>query len=165
MATLAVVLVAACGSGTSTGPATNGQLPDVAERLVEQVSDADAYGHLQALQRIADEHGGNRAAPSPGYQASVDYVSGALRSAGFDVSTPTYEIHRDEHGDEGRVALRNVIAQTRTGDPDHIVMIGAHLDSVPAGPGIVDNGSGVATLLEIANRLGASPHGLGKLRA
>ena len=36
-------------------------------------------------------------------------------------------------------------------------MIGAHLDSVPEGPGIVDNGSGVATLLEIATRLGADP--------
>lgn len=35
-------------------------------------------------------------------------------------------------------------------------MIGAHLDSVRNGPGIVDNGSGVATLLEIANQLGAS---------
>ena len=36
-------------------------------------------------------------------------------------------------------------------------MIGAHLDSVPEGPGIVDNGSGVASLLEIATRLGAEP--------
>ena len=36
-------------------------------------------------------------------------------------------------------------------------MIGAHLDSVPAGPGIVDDGSGVASLLEIATRLGSSP--------
>ena len=36
-------------------------------------------------------------------------------------------------------------------------MIGAHLDSVTDGPGIVDNGSGVATLLEIATQLGADP--------
>ena len=54
-------------------------------------------------------------------------------------------------------AQRNVIAQTRTGDPDQVVMIGAHLDSVSDGPGIVDNGSGVATLLEIATQLGADP--------
>ena len=52
---------------------------------------------------------------------------------------------------------RNVIAQTRTGDPGRVVMIGAHLDSVPKGPGIVDDGSGVASLLEIATRLGAEP--------
>jgi Zn-dependent M28 family amino/carboxypeptidase len=52
---------------------------------------------------------------------------------------------------------RNVIAQTRTGDPAAVVMAGAHLDSVPKGAGINDNGSGVAALLEIAGRLGGSP--------
>lgn len=52
---------------------------------------------------------------------------------------------------------RNVVAQTGTGNPDNVVMAGAHLDSVPAGPGINDNGSGTATLLETATRLGASP--------
>jgi aminopeptidase S len=47
-----------------------------------------------------------------------------------------------------------VITQTRAGDPGSVVVVGAHLDSVEDGPGIVDNGSGVATLLEIATRLG-----------
>ena len=55
------------------------------------------------------------------------------------------------------ITLRNVIAQTRTGRADNVVMLGAHLDSVAAGPGINDNGSGVAALLEIANKLGSSP--------
>jgi Zn-dependent M28 family amino/carboxypeptidase len=52
---------------------------------------------------------------------------------------------------------RNVLAQTRTGNPDEVVIAGGHLDSVPAGPGINDNGSGVAALLETAVRLGGSP--------
>ncbi|MFL6026364.1 MAG: M28 family metallopeptidase [Friedmanniella sp.] len=52
---------------------------------------------------------------------------------------------------------RNVLAQTRTGRPDSVVMAGAHLDSVPAGPGINDNGSGVAGLLEVALQLGSTP--------
>ncbi|WP_369806968.1 M28 family peptidase, partial [Mycobacterium sp. 1245499.0] len=39
---------------------------------------------------------------------------------------------------------RNVIAQTKTGSATDVVMAGAHLDSVPDGPGINDNGSGVA---------------------
>jgi Zn-dependent M28 family amino/carboxypeptidase len=42
-----------------------------------------------------------------------------------------------------------VIAQTRTGRTDNVVMSGAHLDSVPAGPGINDNGSGSAALIEM----------------
>lgn len=44
----------------------------------------------------------------------------------------------------------NVIAETRRGDDANVVMAGAHLDSVQAGPGINDNGSGSAALLEIA---------------
>ncbi|OBJ00746.1 amidohydrolase [Mycobacterium sp. 1482292.6] len=52
---------------------------------------------------------------------------------------------------------RNVIAQTKTGSATDVVMAGAHLDSVPDGPGINDNGSGVAAVLETAVRLGNSP--------
>ena len=58
------------------------------------------------------------------------------------------------------LTARNVIAQTRTGRTDNVVMLGAHLDSVAAGPGINDNGTGSAALLEIANKLGSSPRGL-----
>ena len=81
---------------------------------------------------------------------------GVLRRAGFRVSTPTFEAS-GEDGDGASGPQRNVIAQTRTGDPGHVVMIGAHLDSVSDGPGIVDNGSGVASVLEIATQLGADP--------
>lgn len=52
---------------------------------------------------------------------------------------------------------RNIIAQTQTGDTDNVVMVGAHLDSVPDGPGINDNGSGVAAVLETAVQLGNTP--------
>ncbi|HEV7762133.1 MAG TPA: M28 family metallopeptidase [Acidimicrobiales bacterium] len=44
----------------------------------------------------------------------------------------------------------NVLAETRRGNDDNVVMVGAHLDSVSAGPGINDNGSGSAAILETA---------------
>ncbi|GGO83326.1 M28 family metallopeptidase [Nonomuraea cavernae] len=44
----------------------------------------------------------------------------------------------------------NVIAQTKKGDPANVVMVGAHLDGVQEGPGINDNGSGSAGILEVA---------------
>ncbi|GAA3141264.1 MULTISPECIES: M28 family metallopeptidase [Nonomuraea] len=44
----------------------------------------------------------------------------------------------------------NVIAQSRKGDPNKVVMLGAHLDGVQEGPGINDNGSGSAGVLEVA---------------
>ena len=54
----------------------------------------------------------------------------------------------------------NVIADTQKGRADRTVVVGAHLDSVPEGPGINDNGSGSATILETAlemSELGVKP--------
>jgi Zn-dependent M28 family amino/carboxypeptidase len=53
-----------------------------------------------------------------------------------------------------------VIAETRGGDPDDVVVVGAHLDSVPAGPGINDDGSGTSLLLTMAQRLARPGHPL-----
>ena len=47
----------------------------------------------------------------------------------------------------------NVIAELAGRTDDNVVMAGAHLDSVPAGPGINDDGSGTAALLEIAQQI------------
>ncbi|MGW0392997.1 M28 family metallopeptidase [Streptomyces sp. NPDC003042] len=47
----------------------------------------------------------------------------------------------------------NVIAETKGGDENNTVFLGAHLDSVAAGPGINDNGSGSAGILQVAQRL------------
>lgn len=55
------------------------------------------------------------------------------------------------------VKSRNVTAQTKTGSGSDVVLVGAHLDSVGGGPGINDNGSGVAAVLETALQLGSSP--------
>ncbi|HEY0578465.1 MAG TPA: M20/M25/M40 family metallo-hydrolase [Pseudonocardia sp.] len=148
------LLLAGCAStGAPTSSAPNAQSP-LQAGLVKEVTGAGAFTHLEELQRIADQNGGNRATPSPGYDASVDYVARVLREAGYEVSTPTFTFERDG-GPQG--SARNVIAQTRTGNAEHVVFAGAHLDSVPEGPGINDNGSGVASLLEIATRLGGSP--------
>jgi Zn-dependent M28 family amino/carboxypeptidase len=51
----------------------------------------------------------------------------------------------------------NVIAETQTGRHNNVVIAGAHLDSVSAGPGINDNGTGASALLETALQLGGSP--------
>ena len=146
----------ACGSVAAQPSYAAPPYGPLVQQLASEVNDARAMEHLQALQQIADKHGGNRAAGTSGYDASVKYVVEALRDAGFKASTPTFDAS-DEDGESSSRPQRNVIAQTRTGDPGKVVMIGAHLDSVEEGPGIVDNGSGVATLLEIATQLGADP--------
>jgi Zn-dependent M28 family amino/carboxypeptidase len=48
----------------------------------------------------------------------------------------------------------NVVADAPGGDPSRTVVVSAHNDSVPAGPGINDDGTGVAMDLELAKYLG-----------
>ena len=59
--------------------------------------------------------------------------------------------------ESGRRTTWNIIAETAKGDPDRVVMLGAHLDSVTAGPGVNDNASGSAALLEVALRAARTP--------
>ncbi|WP_232666408.1 M20/M25/M40 family metallo-hydrolase [Pseudonocardia sp. TRM90224] len=171
-ALLAVVLTTACGTPLLPSPVSTGGTQARSENLEGLAADVTldgAMAHLQALQKIADANGGNRAAGTRGYDASVEYVLGTLRGAGFDAGTSTYEPrgghgNRNDDDDEAPEVGTNVIAETRTGDAGSVIMIGAHLDSVPEGPGIVDDGSGVAALLEIAARLGNSPDIRNKVR-
>ncbi|MEO3815302.1 M28 family metallopeptidase [Plantactinospora sp. B24E8] len=74
-------------------------------------------------------------------QELVGQVAGGLT---LRVFTDTYR---------GMASTENIFAESRWGDPDNVVMAGAHLDSVPEGPGINDNGSGSAALLEIAEQM------------
>jgi Zn-dependent M28 family amino/carboxypeptidase len=50
----------------------------------------------------------------------------------------------------GTATTSNIIAESKQGDASNVVMVGAHLDSVDKGPGIQDNGSGSAAILEVA---------------
>ena len=57
---------------------------------------------------------------------------------------------------DGRTSLvrtRSILAELPGSEPGVVVMLGAHLDSVLDGPGIVDDGSGVAALLTLAEAL------------
>lgn len=56
-----------------------------------------------------------------------------------------------------KVTSRNVLAQTKTGASNDVVMVGAHLDSPRNSPGINGGGSGVAAVLETALQVGPSP--------
>ncbi len=106
------------------------------------ISLANVKSHLSALQNIATQNGGNRAAGRAGYTASVSYVEQKLRAAGYNVTLQTCTTCAG--------SSQNVIAEWPQGDANQVIMLGAHLDSVSAGPGINDNGSGSASILEVA---------------
>jgi hypothetical protein len=56
----------------------------------------------------------------------------------------------------------NVIAESKGGDPNHVVVVDAHLDAI-YGAGMLDNASGSATILDIAQKM-RKVHPLNKLR-
>ncbi len=65
-------------------------------------------------------------------------------------ATPGLVMHLKTDTFKGLATSYNVLAESQGGDPASVVMAGAHLDSVNAGPGIQDNGSGSAAILETA---------------
>ncbi|MGI5164720.1 M20/M25/M40 family metallo-hydrolase [Spirillospora sp. CA-253888] len=52
-----------------------------------------------------------------------------------------------------RRTTHNVIAETKHGRADNVVLLGAHLDGVPAGAGINDNATGSAAILAVAQKI------------
>ncbi|MFE1317353.1 M28 family peptidase [Kitasatospora phosalacinea] len=134
---------------TGTGPATHtaqyqltvngggnpgGSAPDI--------NVANVQTHLSQLYTVAQQNGGNRRSGSAGYSQSLAYVKGKLTAAGYTVTEQTCT--------SCTYTANNLIADWPGGPSDQVTMFGAHLDSVSAGPGINDNGSGSAVLLENA---------------
>ncbi len=283
-----VVAVGGCTRSAESARAVAPAAHAFGTHLEQRITVDAMMAHLQKLQDIANANGGTRAIGTPGYEASVEYVSKALRDKGFDVQTPEFKVRLFDSepatvsagpdafkaaglmysigtppdgvsgplvaaptGDDspgctasdydglpvqgavvlvdrgecefaekmkvavarGAVALvvadntdekefggnlgsttevkipvvavtkadgatlrgrtgpvtvklevndrevpvHSVIAQTKTGSTADVVMAGAHLDSVDVGPGINDNGSGAAAVLETALQLGPSP--------
>jgi Zn-dependent M28 family amino/carboxypeptidase len=72
----------------------------------------------------------------------------ALRAEITGGGTPSFRIITNTA--QEKLTTRNVLAETAGGNANNVVMVGAHLDSVTAGPGINDNGSGSAAILETA---------------
>jgi Zn-dependent M28 family amino/carboxypeptidase len=296
LAATVVLILGGCGrdgqpqptaSPPTKPPGPSASATQFAGNLRDKISVDAMMSHLDKLQQIANDHGGNRALGTPGFDASVDYVANTLRGKGFEVQTPEFELripfadepvltvgeadvkaqpmkftigtpsagvsgplvaaraedtpgctasdydglpakgavvlvdrgkcqfteklaaatergavalivaNNEDNGDFGgtlgektdvkipvvtvtkaagerlrstpgeatlklhagvrQEKTRDVIAQTKTGSTSDVVMAGAHLDSVPEGPGINDDGSGVAAVLETALQLGPSP--------
>ncbi|WP_433218536.1 M28 family peptidase [Microtetraspora malaysiensis] len=120
------------------------------------VSVTNVKSHLAQLQSIATSNGGTRRSTTNGYLQSVQYVEDKLKAAGYTVTRQSCT-SRCTSG-----AGPSLIADWPGGDESQVIMSGAHLDSVSAGPGINDNGSGSATLLEVALTLASKNPSLAK---
>lgn len=123
---------------------------DASAQLRQAVSVEGIMAHVRSFQDIANANGGTRYVGTRGYAASADYVANQLRAAGYNVTVQSFQVQLPWSG--ATKTTSNVIAETTTGDPAHTIVVGAHLDSKKT-PGINDNGSGVASVLEIARQM------------
>eukprot|EP00978_Attheya_sp_CCMP212_P005225 scaffold11606_cov56-Attheya_sp.AAC.5 len=87
------------------------------------------------------------------------FLDATFAKSNFPVIAITFEVAMELANTTCRIFVNNslvdlesynVIAESRTGDPNHVVLVGAHLDGSKNGPGIEDNGTGAAALVEVA---------------
>lgn len=111
--------------------------------VLEKTIALDALqSHLKEFERIALKYPGEYRAAAQGHQETVQYIKNKLADSGLIVSEETVQY--------GGSTQLNLFAETASGDANQLIIVGAHLDSVSAGPGINDDGSGAATVLELA---------------
>ncbi|MEU1486156.1 M28 family metallopeptidase [Streptomyces sp. NPDC005752] len=134
VAALLATAAPAAQAAPAAAPAAAAAAPDIPL--------ANVKAHLTQLQSIATANGGNRAHGRAGYKASIDYVKAKLDAAGYTTALQQFT--------SGGATGYNLIADWPGGDPNQVLMAGSHLDSVTSGPGINDNGSGSAAVLETA---------------
>lgn len=106
-------------------------------------------GHVMVL---ADEIGPRNVFVPHKLDAAADYIRGFWEKTGYEATAQTYKVQD--------VASQNLSVQiTGRSNPDEIVLIGAHYDTVSVSPGANDNGSAVAALLELSRLLSTQPTG------
>ena len=148
LSAVAATTLAATMTATLTGLTLAGTSAPAEAATAPDLSVTNVTAHLQKLQDIATANGGNRATGRPGYKASLDWVKAKLDAVGYTTAVQSFSTSSG--------TSYNLVADWPGGDPQHVVMTGAHLDSVSAGPGINDNGTGSAAVLEAALKWAAS---------
>ncbi len=98
------------------------------------------------VEKLADRIGERNVWHYSNYMDSADFIESTLTKAGCDVVRQGYEVMEK--------TCFNVAGEIPGGkNPDEIVLIGAHYDSLRGTCGANDNGSGVAAALALARRL------------
>ena len=92
-AAVATMLVAFVlpGAATSAPPGCANRTNNTYDQLLGCVTLEGVRAHQAALQAIATANGGTRAAGTPGYTESVEYVSGLLEDAGYEVTLSPFQ--------------------------------------------------------------------------
>lgn len=112
------------------------------QTVIADSLDKKLMQHLYELEKIAAQHDGNRAVGTQGGQATAAYIIAEAKKSGLTAQMIPFE-------NRNKIVAQNIIVELKGVNPNKATIIGAHYDSVKAGPGINDNGTGVAVLLEL----------------
>lgn len=124
---------------------------DIRPHVSSPVLDKDAYQMIDDLEArlrrhvvaLADEIGPRNVFMPDKLNAASDYVRTFWKSTGYRVSAQTYIVQN--------TACHNLAVEIPgESEPEEIILVGAHYDTVSWSPGANDNGSAVAALLEIS---------------
>ena len=125
-----------------------------------KAGNAQAAGYAAAIifnegqEGRTDVLNGTLGAPLTIPVVGVDFATGASLAEEVGDGPVTVNVSTTTETDL-EAKTENIIADTPKGKTGTTVVVGAHLDSVLEGPGINDNGSGSATILEIAEQMKA----------
>jgi hypothetical protein len=126
--------------------------PVVATAPPSDFSSARALRHIEAIAQRPRPIGSAESA------AAREYITGQLLAQGLDAQVQTAFADRPERGSPYAAGtVRNVVARFKGTGGDKAVLLAAHYDSVPTGPGASDDGVGTAALLETARALKSGP--------
>jgi Zn-dependent M28 family amino/carboxypeptidase len=92
VASLALTLAGGPNGSSDSSPSRTPPPGDLARQLEKAVTVDGIMAHLEALQAIAEDNGGNRFTASPGHEASVEYVAGVLTEAGYEVGYDEFDV-------------------------------------------------------------------------
>lgn len=127
--------------------------------VVDKQNSAVAKGAAALI--VTSQPSGQGAPPTlfnPGYYNQLTVPVAVVNANGAAaLSRATAPVRLVLDAENVKIVSRNVLAQTRTGSANEVVMVGTHLDSPPDSPGINNAGTGVAAVLETALQLGPLP--------
>jgi Zn-dependent M28 family amino/carboxypeptidase len=123
--------------------------------VVEKHDAAVAKGAVALL--VVSDAGAPGLFPAGYYQGLKSPVAIIGKDVDAQLRRTTASVQLSLNAKASLVKVRNILAQTKTGDAHNVVVAGAHLGSAQHSPGMNDDGSGVAAVLETAVQLGGSP--------
>jgi Zn-dependent M28 family amino/carboxypeptidase len=158
------------GCAAADFPATTSGAISLIQRgtcpFVQKLANAQAAG---AVGVILFNEGDSAGRMNAGFRSGPTDLAIPAVFSSFAVGNELYQafqagqnptVHLQTNGVNVDRFFPQVIAETKRGDPNHVVLAGAHLDSVSAGPGINDDGSGSGWQLELGeqiSKLGTPP--------